>query len=79
MSLRLKCPRNLICIAINFYIAFHYFLYVTKHNDIALKRLHSISFMQYWMEKTAVLSAYISRKKLHAKQRTKYIALKQYY
>ena len=79
MSLRLKCPRNLICIAINFYIASHYFLYATKYNDIALERLHSISFMQYLMEKTAVLSAYISRKKFHAKQRTKNIALKQYF
>ena len=78
MSLRLKCPRNLICIAINFYIASHYFLYATKRNDIALKRLHSISFMQHWTGKTAVLNAYISRKKFHAKQRTNYIAKKQY-
>ena len=74
MSLRLKCPRNLICIAINFYIASHYFLYATKHNDITLKRLHLISFMQYWTEKTAVLTAHISCKKFHAKQRINYIA-----
>ena len=37
------------------------------HNSIALKQLYLISFMQYWIEKAAVLTISISRKKFSTK------------